>query len=55
MNCKVVEINCRFTSTYIGLKNAYGDKAIKISCDGGAATGKSTGARMIAKKYNLKF
>ncbi len=33
----------------------YGDKAIKISCDGGAATGKSTGARMIAKKYNLKF
>ena len=33
----------------------YGDKAIQISCDGGAATGKSTGARMIAKKYNLKF
>ena len=30
-------------------------KFIKISCDGGAATGKSTGAQMIAKKYNLKF
>ena len=31
------------------------DKFIKISCDGAAATGKSTGAKMIAKKYNLKF
>ena len=30
-------------------------KTIQISCDGGAATGKSTGAKMIAKKYNLKF
>ena len=30
-------------------------KSIQISCDGGAATGKSTGAKMIAKKYNLKF
>ncbi len=30
-------------------------KSIKISCDGGAATGKSTGAKMIAKKYKLKF
>ena len=30
-------------------------KSLKISCDGGAATGKSTGAKMIAKKYNLKF
>jgi cytidylate kinase len=30
-------------------------KIIKISCDGGAATGKSTGAKMIAKKYKLKF
>ena len=30
-------------------------KLFKISCDGGAATGKSTGAKMIAKKYNLKF
>ncbi len=27
----------------------------QISCDGGAATGKSTGAKMIAKKYKLKF
>ena len=31
------------------------NKPIQISCDGGAATGKSTGARMIAKKYKLKF
>ena len=31
------------------------DKTIQISCDGGAATGKSTGAKMIAKKYKLKF
>ena len=31
------------------------NKKIKISCDGGAATGKSTGAKMIAKKYKLKF
>ena len=30
-------------------------KLIQISCDGGAATGKSTGAKMIAKKYKLKF
>ena len=30
-------------------------KNIQISCDGGAATGKSTGAKMISKKYNLKF
>ena len=30
-------------------------KSIQISCDGGAATGKSTGAKMISKKYNLKF
>ncbi len=30
-------------------------KLIQIACDGGAATGKSTGAKMIAKKYNLKF
>ena len=33
----------------------YKNKSIQISCDGGAATGKSTGARMIAKKYKLKF
>jgi len=31
------------------------NKKIQISCDGGAATGKSTGAKMIAKKYKLKF
>ena len=30
-------------------------KSIQISCDGGAATGKSTGAKMISKKYKLKF
>ena len=28
----------------------YKNKLIQISCDGGAATGKSTGAKMIAKK-----
>ena len=28
---------------------------MQISCDGGAATGKSTGAKIIAKKYKLKF
>jgi len=28
---------------------------LQISCDGGAATGKSTGAKMISKKYRLKF
>ena len=31
------------------------NKNIQIACDGGAATGKSTGAQMIAKKYKLKF
>ena len=31
------------------------NKSIQISCDGGAATGKSTGAKMISKKYRLKF
>ena len=31
------------------------NKFLQISCDGGAATGKSTGAKMIAKKYKLKF
>ncbi len=30
-------------------------RIIQISCDGGAATGKSTGGKMIAKKFNLKF
>ncbi len=33
----------------------YKNRSIQISCDGGAATGKSTGAKMIAKKYKLKF
>ena len=33
----------------------YKNKKLQISCDGGAATGKSTGAKMIAKKYKLKF
>ena len=31
------------------------NKFIQISCDGGAATGKTTGAKMISKKYKLKF
>ena len=31
------------------------NKYIQISCDGGAATGKSTGAKMISRKYKLKF
>ena len=30
-------------------------KNLRITCDGGAATGKTTGAKMIAKKYGLKF
>ena len=30
-------------------------RSIQISCDGGAATGKSTGAKMISQKYKLKF
>lgn len=33
----------------------YKGKYLQISCDGGAATGKSTGAKMISKKYKLKF
>ncbi len=33
----------------------YKNKSLQISCDGGAATGKSTGAKMVAKKYKLKF
>ena len=33
----------------------YKNKNIQISCDGGAATGKSTGAKLISKKYGLKF
>ena len=31
------------------------NKGIQISCDGGAATGKSTGAKLISRKYKLKF
>ena len=30
-------------------------KSLVISCDGGAASGKTTGAKLIAKKFNLKF
>ena len=33
----------------------YKNKSLQISCDGGAATGKSTGAKMISRKYKLKF
>jgi len=33
----------------------YKNRPLHISCDGGAATGKSTGAKMIAEKYKLKF
>ena len=35
------------------LKKKY--KSLVISCDGGAASGKTTGAKLISKKYNLKF
>ena len=31
------------------------NKTLRITCDGGAATGKSTGAKLIAKKYKLAF
>ena len=31
------------------------NKTIQVSVDGGGATGTSTGGKMIAKKYNLKF
>ena len=33
----------------------YKNKYLKISCDGGAATGKTTGAKMISAKYKLQF
>ena len=33
----------------------YKNKGLQIACDGGAATGKSTGAMMISKKYKLRF
>ena len=31
------------------------DRSFQISCDGGGATGKSTGAKLISKKYKLTF
>ena len=31
------------------------NKSLRITCDGGAATGKSTGAKLIAKKFGLSF
>ena len=31
------------------------NKILRITCDGGAATGKSTGAKLLAKKYKLAF
>ena len=31
------------------------NRILRITCDGGAATGKSTGAKLIAKKYKLAF
>ena len=31
------------------------NKNLRITCDGGAATGKSTGAKLIAKKFNLSY
>jgi len=33
----------------------YKNIELKISCDGGASTGKSTGGKLIAKKYKLAF
>ena len=33
----------------------YNNINLKITCDGCAATGKTTGAKLIAKKYGLKF
>ena len=33
----------------------FSNRHLRITCDGGAATGKSTGAKLIAKKYNLAF
>ena len=39
----------------MGQNLKYKIKSLKITCDGGAATGKTTGAKMIAKKYGLSF
>ena len=33
----------------------YKNYDLKISCDGGASTGKSTGAKIISKKFKLRF
>ena len=33
----------------------YKNKIIQVACDGAGATGKSTGAKMISKKFKLKF
>ena len=33
----------------------YKNIELKITCDGGASTGKSTGGKLIAKKYKLPF
>ena len=33
----------------------YKNNILQISCDGGAATGKSTGAKMLSKRFKLKF
>ena len=33
----------------------YKTKYIQIACDGGASTGKSTAAKLISRKYKLKF
>ena len=39
----------------LNLKYIDKNKILQIACDGGAATGKTTGAKMISKKYNLSF
>ena len=33
----------------------YKDKSFQIACDGGAGTGKTTAAKLISKKYKLRF
>ncbi len=39
----------------LNLKYRDKNKFLQIACDGGAATGKTTGAKMISKRYNLNF
>jgi len=39
----------------VGLLQKKVYKNLIVSCDGGAASGKTTGAKLIAKKYGLKF